>query len=514
MTTIQKRSKRVQEISALKFAQAAYLRYGSHTIEQRAVPDGRDGLKPVHRMILWTALRLGLTSGARYAKCAAIVGKAIGDYHPHGDASVYAAMVKMAGTFSEDRKHWVQRNTLFPTIEGFGNFGDFTDSAAAMRYTEARLSKFAEHIMLDADYLAVTPKIRNYSDTLEVPLVLPAKLPVMLLTGSTSMAVAVRGGCPAFSFESLLPVLRKAAEFELTARDCMKLVPAGTYGGRCVSPAAEFQAFIKTGKGSLKYVPTYRIEGSNIILTSVCPGMDTFKSFSNSLVDMSKIVGVRSVEETTGGGEFSVTLRMAPRVKPEEVARIEKEMVKLLTKTISYDVIITERKSEDDVEFRHVTVHEMINDWMNWRVGLEEDCITERIRKIDVEIRRLELYILACQHLKIIFDSLKVEDSAAYLKRHLKISLEDANTILDLKVRQLKALELQQLRTKLSNAKTVKKNLQRDLKNPEQCVLKSFDDIEQLYKDMPQMFNEFGSLSVAAAKAKTRQRRKRNIDND
>jgi DNA gyrase/topoisomerase IV subunit A len=130
--------------------------YGQDVVEQRAVPDYRDGLKPVHRFILWACYGLGLKYGTPFKKAARTVGETIGKFSPHGDQATYDAMVLMAGVRSEDGKSWTSKNSSVPLIEGYGNWGDNVDNAAAMRYTEARLSEFSTKYILDPIYLAVS----------------------------------------------------------------------------------------------------------------------------------------------------------------------------------------------------------------------------------------------------------------------------------------------------------------------------------------------------------------------
>ncbi|NTU95272.1 MAG: DNA gyrase subunit A, partial [Bacteroidales bacterium] len=165
---------------------SAYIDYSMSVIVSRALPDVRDGLKPVHRRVLYGMSELGLTAGASFKKSARIVGEVLGKYHPHGDSSVYEAMVRMA-------QEWSLRYML---VDGQGNFGSIDgDSAAAMRYTEARFRKIAEDVLADLDKNTVDFR-PNFDDSLQEPTVLPAKAPLLLLNGASGIAVGMATNMP------------------------------------------------------------------------------------------------------------------------------------------------------------------------------------------------------------------------------------------------------------------------------------------------------------------------------
>ena len=170
---------------------SAYIDYSMSVIVARALPDVRDGFKPVHRRILYGMNELGNTSDKPYKKSARIVGEVLGKYHPHGDSSVYYAMVRMAQT-------WSMRYTL---VDGQGNFGSVDgDSPAAMRYTEARLSKLAEEMLRDIDKDTVDFQL-NFDDTLKEPTVLPTRIPNLLINGASGIAVGMATNMPTHNCE-------------------------------------------------------------------------------------------------------------------------------------------------------------------------------------------------------------------------------------------------------------------------------------------------------------------------
>ena len=177
---------KIQKINIEDQMKSAYIDYSMSVIVSRALPDVRDGLKPVHRRVLYGMSELGLTSGGQYKKSARIVGEVLGKYHPHGDSSVYEAMVRMA-------QEWSLRYML---VKGQGNFGSIDgDSAAAMRYTEARFNPLAEEVLLDLEKDTVDFR-NNFDDTLQEPTVLPAKAPLLLLNGASGIAVGMATNMP------------------------------------------------------------------------------------------------------------------------------------------------------------------------------------------------------------------------------------------------------------------------------------------------------------------------------
>lgn len=193
----------------------SYLDYAMSVITSRALPDVRDGLKPVHRRILYAMHRMGLSPGARFRKSAAVVGDVLGKYHPHGDSSVYDAMVKMAQDFS----------MRYPLIIGQGNFGSIDgDSAAAMRYTEAKMSSMAQQLLNDLEKDTVAWRA-NYDGTLKEPEVLPAAVPNILLNGTLGIAVGMATSIPPHNLTELTNALVRLVEHpEATVEDLMEHV--------------------------------------------------------------------------------------------------------------------------------------------------------------------------------------------------------------------------------------------------------------------------------------------------
>jgi topoisomerase-4 subunit A len=460
----------------LRVTQRNLKSYGQEVVEQRAVPDFRDGLKPVHRYILWACYGLGLKHGAPFKKSARTVGEVIGKFSPHGDQATYDAMVGLAGTKSEDGKRWVTRNSSVPLIEGYGNWGDNIDNAAAFRYTEARLSEFSTKYLLDPTYLAVTDFVPNFSEDEKVPLVLPAKLPVLLLNGSVSIAFGVSAECPSFEPKGVVELVKLAiAGTDVTPALCLKhLKFAPVYGGSCTSDKNVLLAFFKNGGGSLTFVPDM-IEDARkqvVTITSACPGLTSSTSWQTLATNLLARTEVKSVSDSTDATGFKFEVTSSRRCDFDQFVQLIRDMT---TRKQSYQIGIT-RRTLKGVSFAYVPIPKLVNEWCDWRIELEVKVLKYLIGEEKTKLARLELMLLAVLNLKIVIASLNVDDSAAYLAQHLKITLDEANQILELRVRQLKKLEIAKLKTNIKTVNTTIRALNADLKSPFARVLKSLSE--------------------------------------
>lgn len=236
-----------QDIEAINIEDSiktSYLDYSMSVIIGRALPDARDGLKPVHRRILFAMNDLGVGSRSPYKKSARIVGDVIGKYHPHGDSSVYDALVRMAQPFS----------MRVPTVDGQGNFGSVDgDNAAAMRYTEARMTNLAEELLKDIDKDTVD-FVPNYDDSMSEPDVLPSRVPNLLLNGSSGIAVGMATNIPPHSLDELVDGLLCVLEDkEATLEDVMEFIKGPDFptGAIIFGKKGIIDAY-KTGRGRVK----------------------------------------------------------------------------------------------------------------------------------------------------------------------------------------------------------------------------------------------------------------------
>src|SRR5579885_2156558 len=222
----------------------SYLDYAMSVIIGRALPDVRDGFKPVHRRILYAMYKEGITSDKRYTKCAGVVGEVIKKYHPHGDAAVYDALVRMAQDF----------NMRYPLIDGQGNFGSVDgDPPAAYRYTECRLSEIAEELLrdIDEDTVDFAP---NYKESTTEPTVLPAALPNLLMNGSTGIAVGMATNIPPHNLDEIIEATCLIIDKPNTSIDeIVKIVQGPDFPtGGVIAGRDGINSYLRTGKGIVK----------------------------------------------------------------------------------------------------------------------------------------------------------------------------------------------------------------------------------------------------------------------
>src|SRR5271155_5305485 len=253
----------VERVPMRQFTEKAYLNYSMYVILDRALPHIGDGLKPVQRRIVYAMSELGLKNTAKYKKSARTVGDVLGKYHPHGDAACYEAMVLMAQEFSY----------RYPLVDGQGNWGSPDDpkSFAALRYTESRLTRYAD-LLLDELDAATVDWVPNFDGSLEEPTLLPARVPNLLLNGGSGIAVGMATDIPPHNLrEGVNACVALLDDPEPTTRKLMVHIkgPDLPTGGEIVSPKADLVAIYDTGNGSFKARATYDIEDGEIVIDAL-----------------------------------------------------------------------------------------------------------------------------------------------------------------------------------------------------------------------------------------------------
>ena len=279
-----------------KEMRTAYIDYAMSVIVSRALPDVRDGLKPVHRRILYAMHEDGITADKPYRKCANTVGSVLGRYHPHGDSSVYDAMVRLAQDFS----------MRYMLIDGHGNFGSVDgDGAAAMRYTEARMSKIAAYMLTDIEKNTV-PFMPNYDDRLQEPTVLPARIPSLLINGSSGIAVGMATNIPPHNLTEVIDgIIKIIDEDEVTDEDLMSVIKGPDFPTEGIILGIEgIKKAYTTGRGKITLRAETNIEemsgNRQRIIVSALPYQVNKAKLVESiamLVRDKRIEGITSVDE-------------------------------------------------------------------------------------------------------------------------------------------------------------------------------------------------------------------------
>ncbi|HKV28420.1 MAG TPA: DNA gyrase subunit A, partial [Candidatus Acidoferrales bacterium] len=294
----------------------SYLDYAMSVIIGRALPDVRDGLKPVHRRILYGMYELGLTSTKPYRKCAKIVGEVLGKFHPHGDAPVYDALVRLAQEF----------NMRYPLVDGQGNFGSIDgDPPAAMRYTEARLSKIAEEMLADIEKETVN-FVPNFDESTGEPTVLPTRIPCLLVNGSSGIAVGMATNIPPHNLKEIIEAtVTLIEEPEATLKKIMKLVPGPDFptGGYIYGRDGIEQAY-KTGRGTFQVRAKAAIEQAgkereNIVITELPYQVNKSRLISHiaDLVQNKKIQGISDIRDESDRDGMRIVIEVKRDEEPQ-----------------------------------------------------------------------------------------------------------------------------------------------------------------------------------------------------
>ena len=308
---------KTQPVELSKELRQSYLDYAMSVIVGRALPDVQDGLKPVHRRVLYAMYRMGSTHSKPYKKSAAVVGDVLGKYHPHGDSAVYDSLVRMAQPFS-------MRNIL---IDGQGNFGSIDgDSAAAMRYTEVRLDKLSEEMLTDIDKETVT-MVKNYDDTLMEPVVLPARIPNLLVNGSSGIAVGMATNIPPHNLSEVINAAIHVMEnSDCTVEDLIKIMPGPDFptGGIMMGVSGVKEAYT-TGKGRVVVRSCCEIEEkkgrSRIIITEIPFMVNKSRMLERiaELVRNKKLSGITEIRDESNKNGIRVVITIARGENPQVI---------------------------------------------------------------------------------------------------------------------------------------------------------------------------------------------------
>ncbi len=460
-------------VSIGALAEANMVDYGTYTIMQRAIPMLYDGMKPVHRRSIYAMSKMGLFSSVAHRKAAKVVGETMGNYHPHGDASIYGAMVGIS----------TGNGGAHPLIDGQGNWGNFDGDgpfkgAAAPRYTECRLTKLATEVVTNRRYMdeskkQVIPYVPNYDGTMEEPLYLPATLPMLFLLGAEGIATGVTVNMPEYTYESVLAATKVLLRTGKGKSASKKLVPTQRWGAVCQATQEELDAYHETGNGKIAWQAPYEVvrgKGPTIIrLTGLPP--QSYGSLSEGILKIKGVGGFLNLASKKGGLLFDII------VKDESCLSAVK---KKLTVNESYRSATTLLVKNDDptvplkVAFEMWTPNTILEKWLEWRLELEQRVIKATMRDNEEEIRRLNLMVLAASKLDIIVEVLKAKagDKVAMLEKKLKVTNAEAKEIWQMAVRQLDKLNADDTKAKIKALEAANKVLKAEYKAPAERILK------------------------------------------
>ncbi len=454
-------SRLVERSSVENVMEESYLRYSMSVIVSRALPDVRDGLKPVHRRILYSMEKNGWRSGSKFVKSARIVGDVIGKYHPHGDVAIYDSMVRMA-------QDWSLRYML---VKGQGNFGSMDgDPPAAMRYTEAKMNKLAEELLVDIGKDTVDFR-DNFDGSEQEPSVLPAKLPNLLLNGQLGIAVGMATNIPPHNLGEIVDATVELIDNpDATADDLLKHVKGPDFPtGGIIYGQDSIRSAFATGRGGVVLRGVANIEegekGKHKIIITEIPYGQNKASLIEKIADLvhdKKIVGISDIRDESARGDVRIVIDLKKDAYPNKLLNQLYKMTTLQT-TFHYNMLAL----IDGIQPRTLSLSDIIKEHIKHRQVVVRRRTEYDLRKAEARAHILEGYKIALDHIDEVIDTIRKsqtsEDAKINLIKRFKLSEIQATAILAMQLRSLAGMERQKIEDELAELKKLIAELQRIL---------------------------------------------------
>ncbi|GHS34328.1 DNA gyrase subunit A [Helicobacter pylori] len=440
-------TKNIVEVGIDSSIEESYLAYSMSVIIGRALPDARDGLKPVHRRILYAMHELGLTSKVAYKKSARIVGDVIGKYHPHGDNAVYDALVRMAQDFS----------MRLELVDGQGNFGSIDgDNAAAMRYTEAKMTKASEEILRDIDKDTID-FVPNYDDTLKEPDILPSRLPNLLVNGANGIAVGMATSIPPHRIDEIIDALVHVLENPNARLDeILEFVKGPDFptGGIIYGKAGIIEAY-KTGRGRVKVRAKVHVEktkNKEIIVLDEMPFQTNKAKLVEQISDLARekqIEGISEVRDESDREGIRVVIELKRDAMSEIVLN---HLYKLTTMETTFSIILLAIYNKEPKIF---TLLELLRLFLNHRKTIIIRRTIFELEKAKARAHILEGYLIALDNIDEIVRLIKTSQSPEAAKNALMerftLSEIQSKAILEMRLQRLTGLERDKIKEEYQN---------------------------------------------------------------
>ncbi|RLF35507.1 MAG: DNA gyrase subunit A, partial [Thermoplasmata archaeon] len=459
----------------------AFIDYSMSVIMSRALPDIRDGLKPVHRRILYAMNEMGLTHEKPYKKSARVVGETLGKFHPHGDQAVYDSLVRMAQDFS----------MRYPLIDGQGNFGSLDgDSPAAMRYTEVRMAKITKLMLQDIEKDTVEWR-DNFDGTLKEPSVLPAKLPNLLINGSSGIAVGMATNIPPHNLSEVIDGIIKVIEKpDISTVDLMETIKGPDFptGGIIYGREGILNAY-STGRGLIRVRAKTTIEGEEkkrIIVSELPYQVNKANLLKNiaELVKNKKIEGITDLRDESDRKGMRIVIDLKRDAIEDVVLNQLFEHTELQSTFGILNLAIV------DGEPKILTLKEMIQHYIEHRIDIITRRTTHDLKKAEEKIHILEGLLVALKNIdeviKIIRESKQVEEAKNGLMKRFKLSEKQAKAILDMRLHKLTGMEIEGVEKDYSETKELMEQLQMLLSDKNRIL----DEIKRELLDIKEMFGD------------------------
>lgn len=474
---------RILKINIEEEMKSSYIDYSMSVIVARALPDVRDGFKPVHRRILYGMEGLGNTSDKPYKKCARVVGEVLGKYHPHGDSSVYGALVRMG-------QIWNMRYLL---VDGQGNFGSVDgDSPAAMRYTECRLSKMGEHIMDDIDKDTVD-MVNNFDDTLKEPSVMPTKVPNLLVNGGNGIAVGMATNIPTHNLNEVIDGCCAYIDNpDIDTEGLMQYIPAPDFPtGAYIYGLQGVKEAYETGRGRIVIRAKAEIEsdekGDKIVVTEIPYGVNKQQliEYIAELVKEGKLDGISNVNDETG----RQGMRIVVDVKKDANARvILNKLFKMTALQSSFSVnciaLVPSKHDHSQLRPKLLTLKECIGYFIEHRHEVTIRRTKFDLKKAQERAHILEGLIIACDNIDevvhIIRNSKTPAEAQANLEQRFELDSLQSKAIVDMRLSQLTGLRMDQLHQEYNELMEQIEYLQKILDDPELCKKVMKDELQEV----------------------------------
>jgi topoisomerase-4 subunit A len=466
----------VQEIALREALEERYLAYALSTIMHRALPDARDGLKPVHRRILYGMRLLRLDPGTTFKKSAKIVGDVMGNFHPHGDQAIYDALVRLAQDF----------NSRYPLIDGQGNFGNIDgDNPAAYRYTEARLTEVARLILDGIEEDAVDFRA-NYDGQSQEPVVLPGAFPNLLANGAQGIAVGMATAIPPHNAAELCGAALHLIEHpKARSRNLLKFVPGPDFptGGVVVdSPEAIAEAYA-TGRGSFRVRARWHKEetgrGTYVIVVTEIPWLVQKSRLMERLGELLNEKKLPLVADAHDESAEDVRLVIEPRSRTVDPALLMESLFKLteLESRIPLNMNVLVKGRIPKV----VGLAEALTEWLDHRREVLVRRSRHRLKQIEHRLEVLGGYLVAYLNLDKVIKIIRSEDEPKpVLMKTFKLSDVQADAILNMRLRNLRRLEEMEIRQEDKDLRAEKKSIEALLRSDEQQWKTVADQIKQV----------------------------------
>lgn len=437
------RNERIVPIAIESELRNSFLDYSMSVIVSRALPDVRDGLKPVHRRILFAMHELGLQSNRSYRKSALVVGETMGKYHPHGDSAIYDSLVRMA-------QEW---NMRYPLVDGQGNFGSVDgDSPAAMRYTEARMASISSEMLGDIEKETIDTQ-PNYDSSLQEPTVLPSALPNLLVNGSYGIAVGMATSCPPHNLSEVCDGIVHMIEHpNATSDDLMHFIKGPDFptGGIICGAEGIVDAY-RTGRGRVTVrakasIETNKRTGKDAIIVHEIPYQVNkarlIESIAN-LVREKKLEGISDLRDESDKDGMRIVIEVR---KGDEPQLILNQLFKNTQMQDTASIIMLALVNNSP---RVLTLRELVGYYVNHRAEIVERRTRFELRKAEDRAHILEGLLKAIDHIDAVIETIRgskdVDDARAQLMARFKFSEVQANAILAMQLRRLTGLERDEL---------------------------------------------------------------------